>query len=149
MTSSLLANPLLQRLFFIVTPLHLTMATCSFVFDQPFMLLVPELVVWFEGGGSCTFPSKPDFVENSLSVCSKFVIIVTLSLRANPLPQRRVFLVLVWHHAMALLSFKLNKLCQKGCKKSKVCGCGIEKKTSVLLLTTQTQLKVSVARNKK
>jgi hypothetical protein len=45
---------------------HLTTCIFSFVFKQLFMLLVPELVVWFEVVAGVRFPSESDFVQNSL-----------------------------------------------------------------------------------
>jgi hypothetical protein len=54
--------------------------------DQLFILLVPELVVWFEGGGVFIFPSEPDFVQNCLSIKPKFVIDVVGPLISNPAP---------------------------------------------------------------
>jgi hypothetical protein len=46
------------------------MSSLSFQLDELFILLVPELVVWFEGGGAFIFPSKPDFVQEFLSAWS-------------------------------------------------------------------------------
>jgi hypothetical protein len=60
------------------------MAIDSFKLNQLFILLVPELVVWFKVVAS--FPSEPDFVQNSLSVWSNFVVLVKASLLANPFP---------------------------------------------------------------
>jgi hypothetical protein len=51
--------------------------------DQLLMLLVPELVVWFADG--VILPSESDFVQNSLSIKSKFVVLMTGPLRVNPL----------------------------------------------------------------
>jgi hypothetical protein len=63
------------------------MAILSFKFEQLFIVLVPELVVWFEEGvGVVNFPDEANFVEKSLSIQPKFVVNVTLPLRANPLP---------------------------------------------------------------
>jgi hypothetical protein len=42
-------------------------------------------------------------------VAFSFVIII-FPLRSDPLPQRRVLLVLGWHHTMANLLFELNEL---------------------------------------
>jgi hypothetical protein len=94
----------------LVSPLHHAIAIDSFKVDQLFILLVPELVVWFEGVGAVKFPSELDFVQNYLSIKSHFVIVMNRPLRANPPPQNLVFFVLVWHHAMTLPSFKLDKL---------------------------------------
>jgi hypothetical protein len=58
------------------------MAILSFKLDQLFTLLVPELVV----AGAVIFPSEPDFVQNSLSILSKFVCVMMLSLHADPIP---------------------------------------------------------------
>jgi hypothetical protein len=57
------------------------------------MLLVPELVIWFEGVGAVNFPSKPDFVQNSLLIESHFVIVMNDPLHASPLPKRCIFIV--------------------------------------------------------
>jgi hypothetical protein len=62
------------------------MARLSFKFDQLFILLVPELFVWFEVSISINCPSKPDVVQNVLSIKSKFVVLVKGSLLANPFP---------------------------------------------------------------
>jgi peptidoglycan/LPS O-acetylase OafA/YrhL len=86
------------------------MATVSFELDQLFMLLVPELVILVQGVGAVIFPSEPDFVQNSLAIKSMFVVAMMFSLCANPAPKRRVFLPSFWHHAMAISSFKLDKL---------------------------------------
>jgi hypothetical protein len=86
-------------------------------------------------------------------------------LMTNPPPKKRLFLfVLGWHHAMAIGSFKLDKLFQLHIpllikfrhgsqkallsKKTKVGGCGIAKKTSVRCCC-QRELKGSVADNKR
>jgi hypothetical protein len=81
------------------------MAILSFEFDQLFKLLVPELVVVVVVG-SFSFPSEPDFVQEFLSINSHFVILLQVPLNAK----RLVLLVPSWHHAIALLSFKLDKL---------------------------------------
>jgi hypothetical protein len=52
------------------------MAILSFVFEQLFMLLMPELVV---------FPREPDLVQNCLSILSHFVLGVTVPLTCDPL----------------------------------------------------------------
>jgi hypothetical protein len=89
---------------------HLTMANLSFIFEQLFILLVPELVVWFEGGGVFISPSEPDFVQEFLSVWLHFVVLM----EEGPLPmnsptkKKLVLLVLVWHHTVAIDSFELD-----------------------------------------
>jgi hypothetical protein len=62
------------------------MAILSFIFEQLFMLLVPELVVLFESVGAVRFPREPDFVQNVLSIKSNFVTLLNGPLRANPDP---------------------------------------------------------------
>jgi hypothetical protein len=57
-----------------------------FKLDKLFMLLVPELVVWFEPVGLSSFPSEPDFVQTFLSIKSNFVVVMILPLLANPVP---------------------------------------------------------------
>jgi hypothetical protein len=84
------------------------MASVSLKLDQLFILLVPELIEFVVGAVS--FPNEPDFVQKSLSIKSKFVLLMILSLLTNPLPQRRVLLVEIWHCTMAILSFKFDKL---------------------------------------
>jgi hypothetical protein len=84
------------------------MARLSFKLDQLFILLMPELVL--DVAGTFNFPSKAEFVENYLSIWSKFVIFMKVPLRTDPNPERLVLLVKFWHHAMALLSFKLHQL---------------------------------------
>jgi hypothetical protein len=66
MTLPLRMNPQPKRLVFFVLKRHQTIAILSFKLDQLFILLVPELVVWFEGVGAVSFPSEPDFVKKSL-----------------------------------------------------------------------------------
>jgi hypothetical protein len=61
------------------------MAIFLFKLDKLFILLVPELVVWFEPVGF-TFPSEPDFVQTFVSIKSNFVIVMILPLLANPVP---------------------------------------------------------------
>jgi hypothetical protein len=87
---------------------YLTVAIYSFTFDQLFIVLVPALVVWFEG--AVIFPSEPEFVQNFRSVKSKFLIGVAVSLCANPPPKRLVLLVTLWYHAIAILSFIFEQL---------------------------------------
>jgi hypothetical protein len=62
------------------------MAIRSFKLDQFFILMVPELVVWFEFVGSVSFPCEPDFVQNYLSIKSNSVVLMKCPLRGNPLP---------------------------------------------------------------
>jgi hypothetical protein len=88
----------------------LTIAIDSFKLDQLFIVLVPDLVVWFEGVVVVSCPSEPDFVQHVLSIKSKFVAVVMRSLFVNPPPKRLVFLIAMWHHTMAIGSFKLDKL---------------------------------------
>jgi hypothetical protein len=52
---------------------HHAMTFLMFKLDQLFIMLVPEFVVWFEGGGAVMFPSEPDSVQKLLSIKSKFV----------------------------------------------------------------------------
>jgi hypothetical protein len=86
---------------------HDTVALLSLKLDQLYMLLVPEIVVV---SVEIRFPSKPDFVQKSLSVWSKFVIVMIAPLLCNPHPYRLVLLVALWHHAIAMFSFKLDQL---------------------------------------
>jgi hypothetical protein len=87
------------------------MALLSFIFEQLFKLLVPELVVWFEGSVvGVIVPSEPDFIENSLSILPHFVTVMVDPLPTNPPPQRLILLVNLWHHAMAIFLFKLGHL---------------------------------------
>jgi hypothetical protein len=83
------------------------MAILSFKLDQLFTLLVPELVVSFEVEGAVSFPDEPDFVQNSLSIKSNFVMVMQAPLLTNPHPKRCVILVPLSHLTMAILSFKL------------------------------------------
>jgi hypothetical protein len=65
------------------------MAIHSFELDQLLTLQVPELVVWLSGvsvSDGITFPSKPNFVQNHLSIKSKFVILMQVPLRTDPRP---------------------------------------------------------------
>jgi hypothetical protein len=86
------------------------MALLSSKLDQFFILLVPELVVWFEVVSDLNFPREPDFVQNYLSILSNCVIVTTLPLLANPMPQRLILLVTLWHHAIAIASFIFDQL---------------------------------------
>jgi hypothetical protein len=54
--------------------------------DKLFILLVPELVVWFELVGDVSFPSEPDFFQTLLSIKSNCVIVISFPLRTNPNP---------------------------------------------------------------
>jgi hypothetical protein len=85
------------------------MATLSFKLDQLFILMVPELVVLVNFVGA-VIPSEPKVFQNSLSIKSKFVIVMKCPLMTNPQPQRLVLLVTTWHHTMAIGSFKLDQL---------------------------------------
>jgi hypothetical protein len=40
------------------------------------MLLVPDFVVGFEGGGAFIFPNEPGFVQQRLSILSKSVVLM-------------------------------------------------------------------------
>jgi hypothetical protein len=62
------------------------MAIDSFIFEQLFVLLVPELVVWFEVVDAFVFPSEPDLVQKHLSMLSHFVNVMILPLHVNPNP---------------------------------------------------------------
>jgi hypothetical protein len=64
------------------------MATVSFIFDQLFMLLVPELVIGITVAPELAVisPSEPNFVQNTLSIKSKFVCSMTSPLTTNPVP---------------------------------------------------------------
>jgi hypothetical protein len=67
------------------------MAMFPFKVDQLFMLLVPEHVVCFLG--DLSFPSEPNFVQNSLLVWSNSVALVIAPLVSNPFPWRLVLVV--------------------------------------------------------
>jgi hypothetical protein len=87
----------------------------SFVQTQPaFTLLLPELVFWFEQGvvvvGGIRFPSKSEFVQSCLSILLNCVVVMTEPLVADPTPKKLVLLLTLWHHAMTLLSFKVDQL---------------------------------------
>jgi hypothetical protein len=86
------------------------MAIVSYVFEQLFMLLVPEPVFWFEGVCAVIFPNEPDLVQNYPSILSNFVVVMIAPLPSNPPPQRLVLLVTLWHPTMSIDPFKLNKL---------------------------------------
>jgi hypothetical protein len=60
------------------------MAMLLFKVDQHVIVLVPELVV-----GACgpfSFPNESDFVQKSLSIKSKFVLLMIAPLQTNPVP---------------------------------------------------------------
>jgi hypothetical protein len=61
------------------------MALLLFELDQLFILLVPELVVWFEAG-AVIFPREAEFIENCLSINWNFVYCVSCTLRMGPHP---------------------------------------------------------------
>jgi hypothetical protein len=90
-------NPPPKRLVLLVPDWHHAMAIRSFKLDQLFMLLVPDLVV------GVSFPSEADFIESSFSIRSKLVCSTIGPLITNPPPKRLVLLVILWHHAMAIL----------------------------------------------
>jgi hypothetical protein len=54
-----------------------------FMFEQLFMLLLPELVVCFKVASDVNFPSKPDFVELILSILQHHIILINVSLKTN------------------------------------------------------------------
>jgi hypothetical protein len=115
-TFPLAANPISKRLVLLVTPWHNTMAMVSFKLDKLFMLRFPLLVMFRQtkiGSDvafcSVAFPSEPDFFQNSLSIESNFVLGVSCPLLVAPMPQRLVFLALVWHHAMTIRLLKLDQ----------------------------------------
>jgi hypothetical protein len=87
------------------------MAIFLFILEKLFALLMPELIVWIEVVGAVSFRSEYKFVQNSLSINCKFVILMIAPLLANP-PSKKglVLLITLWHHTMALLLFKLDKL---------------------------------------
>jgi hypothetical protein len=82
----------------------------SFKLDQLFMLLVPKLVVDVAVAVTLNFPDEVEFVQKLLSINSKVAVDMISRLHANPHPQRLILLVTAWHHAMAIGSFKLDKL---------------------------------------
>jgi hypothetical protein len=67
-----------KRLALLATLWHHALAMFLSKLNQLFMLLAPELVVWFEGVVGISFPSKPDFVKNSLSIKSHSVVDMTV-----------------------------------------------------------------------
>jgi hypothetical protein len=74
------------------------------------MLLVPDLVIWFEAVVGVKFPSKTDFVQKHLSIKPKFVCFTTDPLITDPPPKRLVLLVLEWHPTTSIHSFELDHL---------------------------------------
>jgi hypothetical protein len=60
------------------------MTILLFIFEQLFILLVPELVVWFVVVDASRFPSETDFVQKHLSINSNFVVRMTSPLATNP-----------------------------------------------------------------
>jgi hypothetical protein len=147
MKLSLITNPPRKRFVSLVALWHHAMAILSFKFEQLFMLLVPEFVVV----GAVIFPSEANFVKKSLSIRLKFVLLMIDPLRIDPQPKSFVLLVASWHHAMAILQFKLAQLFMihvpllvmfrhgsqmaLSSKATKVGGCRIAKRQSVLLTT--------------
>jgi hypothetical protein len=76
-----------ESLVFLLVPVwHHAMACLLLELDQLFALLVLELVVWFEATKFVSFPSKPDFVQESLSIESKFDCSMTGWLITDPRP---------------------------------------------------------------
>jgi hypothetical protein len=108
MPPPLRCNPNPKRLVLLVALWHHAMAILLFKLDQLFTLLVPALAVWF--AATDIFPSKPNFVQKSLSMKSNCVVVINGPLRAHPLPKRFVLLVASWRHAMAILCSKLDQL---------------------------------------
>jgi hypothetical protein len=66
---------------------HHAIAILFVELDKLFMLLMPELVVWFELVGGVSFPSEPNLVQESLSIKSHFVIDKSAPLKTDPLPK--------------------------------------------------------------
>jgi hypothetical protein len=65
---------------------------------------VPDLVVvLIEVVVAVIFPGESDFVQKFLSVWSNFVVFMIDPLITNPPPESLVFLVLLWHHTMAIV----------------------------------------------
>jgi hypothetical protein len=62
------------------------MTLLSFKLDQLFILLVPDLVVDVDVAVTLNFPDEPDFVQNSLSVWSNFVVLMIAPLHGDPPP---------------------------------------------------------------
>ncbi len=82
----LVHNPNTKRLLvLLVLEWHPVMAMVLFKLYQPFILLLPELVVWFEA--HVIFPSESDFVQSSLSIKTKCVLLMPPPLRSNPKPK--------------------------------------------------------------
>jgi hypothetical protein len=78
-------NPNSQRFVLLVVLWHHAMGRLLLKLDQLFVLLVPKLVVWFEAT-TASFPSEPDFVQESFSIESKFVCSTICPLITNPNP---------------------------------------------------------------
>jgi hypothetical protein len=78
------------------------MTILLFKLGQLFMLLLPELVVAVVVP-VVIFPSEPNFVQNFLSILSKFV----RPLPMNPMPKRLVCLAALWHQTMTIVLFEL------------------------------------------
>jgi hypothetical protein len=109
MSCPLVTDPPPKRRVLLALEWHDAMTVLLFELDQLLTLLVPQLVVWFEGVGTF-LPSKPDFVQQLLLFWSHFLFDVSCSLLANPPPQRRVFFAPFWHRAMAIHSFEFDQL---------------------------------------
>jgi hypothetical protein len=58
------------------------MSTLSLKLDQPFIVLLPELVV--DVAGTFNFPDEVEFVQKFLSIKSKYVIVMISPLIINP-----------------------------------------------------------------
>jgi hypothetical protein len=83
------------------------MAILLFELDQLLMLLVPELVIDVFGAFNCA--SESDFVKKLLLIFSHFAVLMMDPLSGDPPSKRLAFLVTLWHHAMAILLFKLDQ----------------------------------------
>jgi hypothetical protein len=90
---------------------HLTIAIDSFKLHQLFMLLVPELVVWFEVVGAVIFPLEAEIVQKLLSIWQHFVLVIAVPLTSDPLRQRLGLMVAgSCHLTIAIDSFMFEQL---------------------------------------
>jgi hypothetical protein len=64
------------------------MAILPFIFEQLFVLLVPQRVVRFEVVSDRNFPLEAEFVQKLLSIWSHFVLVMVFPLRMNPPPKK-------------------------------------------------------------
>jgi hypothetical protein len=85
-SSTLVHNPHPKGLVILALVWHQAMAILSFELDQLFTVLVPELVVWFECVSDVTFPSKPNSVQNLISIEPNFVTCMIVRLMTDPRP---------------------------------------------------------------